>query len=557
MDVAFAGPWTHHPGGLALIAGPGVLHVEALRRWLERGCSGPVPVRQGFVAALRREDGAVDIAVSARWEQSAYYAITETGVVLGVHPRDLLAALPSRPALNITKLADLVSLHDDPQTTAFTGVQRIPLGHVLRVSDAGDPRLRRWFAPTISPDRSIRIDDAPALMRSVIRDAVAASLPPSGDLAATLSGGLDSGTVAATAATVLEGSNRAIHAFVHAPVPGTGDPNWLWQADDRPYAAAVARAHGLELNDVVNEDLISPVQAEAWAHGRAWQPTFNPPNQPWFNEIVRRSEALGVPLLLTGGSGNATYSREPDGILRGLARRGHLGALARQVALRRTDVGTGRAVRSVLAEVAPPAAIDRWRRWRHGTRPHPAQELPVVLDALTPAARGELDQALAESALDRGDWIDFALFDASRMGLPQCLSPTVWWSDPLSDPEVIALALRLPEEAWLAGGRDRGLAREAASGLLPDQVRLRRTKGAQSADVGRWVREQEYRDLIDRFRASPSVPQFLDIERLRASIAPAMTDPDTALLWQGAHGRAFSVGHFAVWYEDEVLGRSA
>ncbi len=135
------------------------------------------------------------------------------------------------------------------------------------------------------------------------------------------------------------------------------------------------------------------------------------------------------------------------------------------------------------------------------------------------------------------------------------MSDSVWVSDPLSDPAMVELAGRLPEEAWLSGGRSRGLARAATAGLLPDTVRLRRTYGSQGADIGQVVRERDYRDLLDRFRASPTVPSFIDLDALERSLGPDLADPVRAIYWQGVHGRAFSYGHFAVWYEDEVLGR--
>ena len=151
--------------------------------------------------------------------------------------------------------------------------------------------------------------------------------------------------------------------------------------------------------------------------------------------------------------------------------------------------------------------------------------------------------------------MDFALTDESRIGAAQNLSPTVWWSDPLSDPEVVELALRLPEEAWIASGWDRGLARSAAEGVVPDAIRCRRTCGAQAADVALWVEgaEPAYRALLERLRASPSAPLFIDLDALERGLGRGLTDPATAQLWQSVYGRAFSLGAVAVWYEDEVL----
>jgi hypothetical protein len=207
-----------------------------------------------------------------------------------------------------------------------------------------------------------------------------------------------------------------------------------------------------------------------------------------------------------------------------------------------------------------PDRVLRWRydrRWRRiGGGPGVYASMPARFEALSDAARDEHAELVAGVGFPgRRDWIRFVMSDFSRIGLGQCMSDAVWWSDPLSDPELVALALRLPEEAWLAGGRDRGLAREAAVGLLPDVVRLRPTYGSQAADAAQWVVGQEpaYRALLERFRASPSVGEFLDLDALDAAVGPELTDPETASTWQDIYGRAFSLGQFAVWYEDEVL----
>lgn len=483
--------------------------------------------------------------------------------MLATHPRDLVRGLRRPPALDIQKLVDLVALHDEPDTTVFAGVRRVPLGHLLESRPGRPPTVRRWFAPTTAVDRSISAAEAPLAMREAVRGAVAASLPAHGDVGATLSGGLDSGMVVASAAGLL-GGERSIHAMTHVPLPGTPSPGGSWDADDGPYAEEVARhLPGVSWAPVVNTDRVPPLDSCHWALDRAWYPTFNPANQEWCNRIVRDAEARRLALLLTGASGNATFSREGEGIVRELLLRGRVDALVRQVRRRAADRGLLPAARSVVRETLPRRVL-AWRRDQRRRRaglaaaPMPdVVDLPVVADALSDAARAGL--ALLDEELPpvgRRVWLDFALLDTSRHGFPQNLSETVWWSDPLSDPEVVALALRLPEEAWLAGGRDRGLAREAAAGLLPDSVRLRATYGAQSADVDQWVVDQEpaYRDLVERFRDSPSVPRFLDVDRLSAAVGPALVDPATASTWQDVHGRAFALGQFAVWYEDEVLG---
>lgn len=554
------GRWSDLGDGISLHTGPGPVDTSALRAWLRRGLTGPVPLRQGFAVARSDPDGSLLVATSPRWERAALYAVDGDTLLVGTHPRELVGALAAPPPLDVGKLADLVALHDAPESTVLAGVSRLPLGHALTFAPHQALRVRRWFQPPTEPDPALRTA-APELVRATITEAVAASLPPTGDVGATLSGGLDSTTVTAVAAGLLQPDGRRIDALTHVPLPGAVDDHPSWEPDDSPYVRAlVAAVPGIRAADVVNTARVRPVQAEAWFHERTWQPSGNPANQAWLNEMVRRTEAAGHRLLLTGTAGNATFSRPRQGIVRELAAGHAWPALLREVRRRHVDgLSHRRAAREVLRDALPPRVLARLRGSAPVDEGPGPEDLPLVADALSDAARAELAawERLATSPPTRADWLTMLLGDDSRIDVAQHMSETVWVSDPLSDPALIALAARLPEEAWLTGGRSRGLARAATAGLLPDAVRLRRTYGSQGADIAEVVRghEQDYRDLLDRFRASPSVPGFVDLDALERSLGPDLADPLRAIYWHGVHGRAFSYGHFAVWYEDEVLRR--
>lgn len=552
------GRWSDLGDGISLHTGPGPVDTSALRAWLRRDLAGPVPLRQGFAVAWRRPDGSLLVATGPRWEQAAFHAVDGDTLLVGPSPRALAGALAAPPPLDVGKLADLVALYDAPDTTVFAGLARLPLGHLLTWAPGRQVAVRRWFAPPTEPDPAL-LRTAPDLVRATLAEAVAASLPASGDVGATLSGGLDSTTVAATAAGLLRPQDRWVDALTHVPLPGAVEEHPSWEADDSPYVRAlVAAVPGIRQADVVNTERVRPVQAEAWFHERTWLPSGNPANQAWLNEIVRRTEARGHALLLTGTAGNATFSRPRQGIVRELATEHAWPALLREVRRRHADGLTRRrAAREVLRDALPPRVLARLRGAAPAATDPGPDALPLLPEALSEAARADLAAwaRLLESPPTRADWLGMLLGDDSRIDMAQHMSETVWVSDPLSDPALVALAARLPEEAWLTGGRSRGLARAATTGLLPDAVRLRRTYGSQGADIAAVVREQDYRDLLDRFRASPSVPRFVDLDALERSLGPELDDPRRAAGWQGVHGRAFSYGHFAVWYEDEVLRR--
>ncbi|HWU22230.1 MAG TPA: asparagine synthase-related protein [Nocardioides sp.] len=472
----------------------------------------------------------------------------------------MIAALPRPPSLDRSKLADLLALYDDPAGTVFDGIRRVPLGHVLHHAPGRAPRIERWFRPDTEQDHSIPVASAPRMLLAQVQESVAASLPASGPVAATLSGGLDSSTVVATAAGLLRGSGRRLAAYTHVPMPGTADPSPLWEADDGPYAAATA-AHvgGIDVTELVNDGHTTPLVASDAAIRATWQPPFNPSNQSWFNEAFSRAEVLGSPILLTGAAGNFTFSRGRNGIVHDLARDHRWRAIAEDLRARhRAGTRWRPASREILREAVPDAVLRHYRRWRGVDREDSlpgVRDLPFRTELISDEARADLETMRPTYRLSRSDFVQAALMDNARLGFAQNLSDSVWWSDPLSDPHVISLALRLPEQAWLTGGLDRGLARAATAGLLPDRVRLRRTLGAQGADTARITggRTAPYRELLERIEASPTASAVIDATRLATSLDMELDDPDSVIHWQGVFGRAFAVGQFICWYDDEVL----
>ncbi len=91
----------------------------------------------------------------------------------------------------------------------------------------------------------------------------------------------------------------------------------------------------------------------------------------------------------------------------------------------------------------------------------------------------------------------------------------------------------------------------AMDGLAPDETRLRQARGGQAADVGMWMvgREQDHHDAIDQVAASPTARDFLDIARLRASMANGVTQARDAVWWNIIYGRALRFGLVAAWWD--------
>lgn len=519
-------------------------------------------MRQGFVAMLVNPgDWSVTVASSSRAEISLFYASVDGCLIASTSVKDVVRGMSVPAELDLAKMADLMALYDDPATTVYTGVERLPPGYRLDWSPDGGVTTSRWFRPEVAAATDVRRTDEAERMRETIRAAVAHSLPSEGIVAATLSGGLDSSMVTATAASLLGERGQLLHAATHVPLPGTEDHRPNWEADDGPYTREMVRCTpGIALTEIVNHSRVTPVEAQEALFPLSYLPTLNASNLVWVRDIQRWASNLGAAVLLTGSTGNAPFSRSSSGILSHMLQHADFAAVLRQIRARYRLHGALPAMRGVLGAAAPEWAHHARARLRGRVTDDEfsfAREMPLLLDRLSRGAREQLESFESPSArITHQDWVDFVLHDTSLMHVPQSVSNGVWWSDPLSDPEVVTLALSLPDEAWVRDGRDRSLARRAAKGLVPDSIRLRTTRGEQSADVGLWMqgKHSQYHEVIDRISNSPLAREFIDVTALRRSLAGGLPSPGQAAAnWDITHGRAVGFGLFACWWEEERM----
>lgn len=139
------------------------------------------------------------------------------------------------------RIAEFLVLMPETGTRSFFhGIERVEPGHVVTVTPNGLAARRHW-EPTKTPTIFRRPEEYSEALRGLLDQAVQCRLRGTGDVGIYLSGGLDSGAVAATAARLLASSPRRVVAFTAVPREGYDGPaprNRI--VDEGPYAAAIA-----------------------------------------------------------------------------------------------------------------------------------------------------------------------------------------------------------------------------------------------------------------------------------------------------------------------------
>lgn len=466
-----------------------------------------------------------------------------SGLVL-THERDrwvfassvpgLLAALQCRPALSPQGLGAWLMLSDGG-VPPLQGVHLLGRGQQLVLTPGQHPKVRTWFKPD-DPAMTGSAEELVEEYALLLREVVMAHLPARGDVAALMSAGLDSTAVVAVAADLL-GPHRTVRAFCSQPWPHEGPIHRRLSYTDLPDAEFMAaRWPNVVVEGVTNTPDRTPLDAlPAWFEVTGI-PATNPLNVVWVEQAYRRAAERGTGVMLTGASGNLTFSWEPMDLPWRLVKSGQVGTLMDH--LRARSLASGASMKGETYRLLAPLVA----RFRHRT----PQRMPLL------GAR--LKETLTASPSPyvepwKVPWHPRHLQQA--LALPLDEHSPVRSADPLGTEPLIRFAARLPPEAFTGVADGRSFARRVMQGQVPDAIRLRTTIGLQSPDVGQWLQDNDrWRRQALAIIDDPAVAEVVDVRLLGHAIDQAFSRGSA---WTIEADRALGAAAYVRWYHDGGL----
>jgi asparagine synthase (glutamine-hydrolysing) len=433
-----------------------------------------------------------------------------------------LAALLAHPdvprRINEDRMArQLVVLMDpsDSSSTPYAGITSVPGGHAIECID-GTVRMFGWWQPeSLPPLPRATDDDYYAEFRRLYRAAVADRLPTTGGrVALLLSGGLDSGSAAALAASELAQRGRRLLALTSIPAFENVVTDSHLSGDEAALAGATAAHIGHTDHACLNAANVSVLSAIDEMIDAHHLPLHAASNYFWMSTLLRTAVERGAGVVLTAQGGNATVSWTGAGGWRGRLR----------------QVGTR------LSRLRPQA------RWNGLTPIHP--------DALRRCRVVERARAIPP-VTSTGPHFRLGRLGSASIG-------TIWMTnsavhgvdirDPTRDRRLLEYCWRLPERVFHAGGIERGLIRKGMADALPTQVLFSRHRGLQSADLGHRILADRaaVRAALSRFERHPVVREWLDLPAMYEAIGAlehAVT-PRSTRVAQHVLVRGLSAGAF-------------
>jgi asparagine synthase (glutamine-hydrolysing) len=495
-----------------------------------------------------------------------FYPVSPQRIALATLPQALFALGDVPARLNQQKVAEALVLLQDPESSFFAGVKRLGPGHTL-TARADGIQTERFWSP--EPPRNIVLGsdlEYVEAFNAVFDQAVQARVRSTGPVGISLSGGLDSSAVAASAAAQLGDQGRRLYAFHAAPRVGFQvEPGWGFVADESAQVEALAAMYSnLDLR-VYRTDGRTPFDSAEQRYRMAGLPPRNPSNLPWYEAIFSMAQAAGITVMLTGDRGNNTISYDGVRSLRDMARRGHWGHVWREAQALARAQRAGR--REVLRDQVLLPLLPGWLTSGRAGK-HAKQTAAAIADYSAILPEFAVSSGVAErvgaagteslSALRAGSVAQRVMGLTSPADSPDLLNGYRPWfgietRDPTADLRVVEYCLAIPASQYLRGGRTRWLIRRALQGRVPEQVWNRDAYGSQAADWTEWLpaMRRELTAELDRLERSDTARRCLDLTRLRSLLVhwPEPLQRKHRQLYLLLLLRAIMMGNFILWFE--------
>lgn len=467
--------------------------------------------------------GALPLFYSRQGDLIVFGTLPSAMLATGLVPRTL-----DEPAL----AAMLEGIAVDRENTVYREIRRVPRASQV-LHTPRETRSQSYWRPRRGAELRLKGDaDYAEAAREVLAEVLKGHLAEEAPLGVMLSGGFDSGAIAAMLARLAP--QREIHCFTCVPVAGDPAAAALGMAQEwRNVEALGALYPNLRLN-AVSEKPLSPVSS-------FWRECFEATGLPIRGHglLARRvalaeaAAAQGVPVLLRGDGANLTFSAAGEGLVADLAARGNWGQAAREfIAGTRFSGRTWLPAfrRLVMRELLPPRLREAvWHLQRRGERSLRKEASFLRADFAGTAA------AVEEWAASPINWRKRDLLSAREIEplMLEHLQPL--WADahtllfdhigvampaPFRDRRMVDFALALPADQLRRDGVSRYIARQALKGLLPEQTLTQRGVFSPFADAAQWVGGwwEAARAQLDGQHDLDFSAAAIDLPRLRARL---------------------------------------
>jgi asparagine synthase (glutamine-hydrolysing) len=470
-----------------------------------------------------------------------------------------LWALPDVPRVLLDELlasANLKSGSDGIAKSPYEGIAALAGGTVMTVGRDGTIRTRRYWRPQADPRHQGR-DEAyyVGAYRRVLEEAVACRLRRTTQPAALFfGGGFDSTAIAALAGPVVTAQKRkfvCICSIMPAGYQGTIRHARRWAEICAKFMPHIDMRYVSGEGRSIFTSMEKSFHAADRATGSGGYIT---------EEIHATAVAAGAKVIMDGHGGDYTLNVRNFRWLYNLLRQGRLREFASEFRAYRRHSGAPiwRIVWAELLAILLPAQIQSVRmRYHHGLAlfgpTYPLKKKYAV--NTVNAYRDQRPRPItgADKRARMTEVLENQQNGRSLAGSVQAAAYGLEFTQPFHDKRVIELALAIPEDLWVKGGRERYLARRALKDLYPPEYQ-RRGRGNDDLQPNylAMAKSVEPRILaeIDRMEREGRLSHHFDFPRMRKMLTQRRIEDHNSGSEYDTHQAivAFVQARFIEWF---------
>jgi asparagine synthase (glutamine-hydrolysing) len=414
-----------------------------------------------------------------------------------------------------------IAICDEPANSGWTNIIRLQPASALLLKNDTVTTWQYW-KPVYKRNKSLKTEeDSATAVRQVLERIIADHTRVIGNVGATLSGGLDSGTTSCLAARKLLTENKTLVTASSIYEPGYTNPS---DPDEIEYINEVLQQEKNILPTYVHHTQHAFVTKLPEKYLRNYAPVnaFFYVDEALYNQFQENA----VRRVLSGYLGDLTVTNSninPFPILIRSGRFAALRKLARKYNIQDNQPLTAFLKHAVLREFMPKWFQGAWDKFKK------REDLSRKIDEL-PLRLNKGERETLQKKVNGTFWFpsrstqdivhhvwpnDIYLFDEEVDCAASHHQLEVTY--PLCDRRLIELLMQIPVEHFYAGGRKRGLIRKAMAGILPEKVRLRRTKGSYSPQYTKLL-QKEVNQIIEIINTEPqdsAVAKVIDLPKLK------------------------------------------
>jgi asparagine synthase (glutamine-hydrolysing) len=372
---------------------------------------------------------------------------------------------------------DLLKAFSSSERSLFQGIARVPPAHSILVSAQTVRTQAYWKLNLSDTGKAVySVDTAAEMLRHALTQAVTSRLPPSGPVAAHLSGGLDSSSITALAARSLRKEHRPLYAysFLSATDDALHDDETLFVQSFLEQETDL-RWQPIAITDF-NRFLMPQMDSDQFFVCDTAIPDM---------QVCQHAASHGAHMLLTGWGGDEGASFGGRCALTAALKQGHfnyliheLRALSRVRNARYLNLINGEILRYLLPEGLHSLLKRLFSNTEPTTRTAVADTTKkLITDTLALQKQGKIIKITANADLNRFNLL--TSIHLTRRAEQWALSGARYGlavSFPMLDRRVIELVQSFPNQLFLQDGYKRSVFRNAMAGILPERIRLRHSK---------------------------------------------------------------------------------